>query len=485
MAGFAEWQMEPAVAAGLERLGWGADAPEVRDAVPTALRGGNLVAILPPSPAWATPIVAGVIGRPAVDGPLLILAPAAQLGEWAMTIGALLESTDLQVEVVRESVGAPSAASASRVVIASPESALARHSGSALHPEQFRAILFAWPEDWHADDAVAALLQDVARDSQRVVLTARRDRLDGADGIVERYARKAVVVAPAAADSAPATGRPLSVRTVSTPWSTRAATTAAALEQLVTATSVTIWTADQRDHQLIRRALGSLRPGVALAARTVPATGTIVCYDLPSVLQLARLSTVGEVVLLVPPGTEDYVLRTAPSRRPMVVSSPARAVADRDATLRQRIEASVDSGDHGAALYALAPLFEHLDPQAVAAALFDLWQAKTVATAPAPAAPVAEAQAPRGVATMAKIWIGAGKQDDATVADFVAVLVREVGIDRSRIGRIELRDTFALVEVPAADAEAIVLRLSGITIRKRKLTARIDQGRGGGKPPRH
>jgi hypothetical protein len=123
----------------------------------------------------------------------------------------------------------------------------------------------------------------------------------------------------------------------------------------------------------------------------------------------------------------------------------------------------------------------------VAAALFGLWQSRTAAAPTTavlrtavlePTTPVM-ASSPASAA-VAKIWIGAGKKDDATVADFVAVLVREVGVERSRIGRIELRDTFALVEVPAADAEAIVLRLSGITIRKRKLTARVDQGRSGG-----
>jgi ATP-dependent RNA helicase DeaD len=82
-------------------------------------------------------------------------------------------------------------------------------------------------------------------------------------------------------------------------------------------------------------------------------------------------------------------------------------------------------------------------------------------------------------ADTAKLWIGAGKKDEATVGDFVAVLIKEAGMDRSRIGRIELRDTFALVEVPAEDAEGIAQRLVGLTIRKRKLSARVDRGRGG------
>jgi ATP-dependent RNA helicase DeaD len=485
--------MEPAVAAGLERLGWRADAPEVRDTVPAVLRGSNVVAVLPPTPEWSAPILAALLGQPpAADRALLILAAPGQLGEWAVTVGALVEGTGLQVDIARESgdSGTVHAAIASDVVIASPEGALARHSRSALQPDRFRTVLFAWPEAWHADDAVTALLQDLPKDAQRVVLTARRDQLDGADSVVERYARKALVAGGAPTEATPTPKHALSVRTVATPWATRAATVAAVMDSL-NPPRATIWTADQRDHQLIHRALGSLRPGLVLAARSRPDAGTIICYDLPAAQELVQLSAVGEVVLLVPPGCEEFVARIAPSRRPMALNSPVNAALDRDASLRQGISAAIERGDQAGALYALAPLFERYDAQVVAAALFGLWQSRAAA-APTSAAPRvavleparAEAVTPseRGarVEGVAKIWIGAGKKDDATVADFVAVLVREVGVERSRIGRIELRDTFALVEVPAADAEAIVLRLSGITIRKRKLTARVDQRRAGG-----
>ena len=488
MAGFAEWQVEPAVAAGLERLGWRADEAEVRDVVPTVLRGGNVVAVLPPSPAWSSPIFAGLLGRqPAADSSVLILAAPGMVAEWAVTIGALVEATAIQVEVVRESAdsSARRAIRTCEVVIASPETALECHARSALHPERFRAIVFAWPEEWHADDAVAALLQDFPRDSQRIVLTARHDQLDGADGVVERYARKALVVTGAPAESSPGMSRPLSVRTVPTSWAGRAGTCAGVLDA-INAPQATIWTADHRDHQLIHRTLGSLYPGLALATRALPAAGSVICYDLPSSQQLALLSAVGEVVLLVPPGAEAYVARLAPTRRPMLVRSAARAVVERDVALRRQVVAAIEGSDHAAALYALSPLFEQFDPQAIAAALFGLWQARRAAapalsTVEGPAADRSPAPEPARPASsaVAKIWISAGKKDEATVADFVAVLVREVGMERSQIGRIELRDTFALVEVPAADADAIVQRLGGITIRKRKLTARVDQGRGG------
>ena len=49
-------------------------------------------------------------------------------------------------------------------------------------------------------------------------------------------------------------------------------------------------------------------------------------------------------------------------------------------------------------------------------------------------------------------------------------------IDRASIGRIELKDSFSLIEVPAADVERIATALNGITIRRKRLAARPDRG---------
>lgn len=396
------------------------------------------------------------------------------VGEWAVTAGALLDGAGFEVEVLRD--GAPRLAGSQRptdLVIASPEAALAQHSRSALHPDRFVAIVFAWPEQWTSGDAVSAILQDTAREAQRIVLTSGPQYVDGSDGVVEQYARKALVVNPLqlAAEGIVAT----SVRTMASPWADRPAALATLLDAL--GGNAVIWTADKRDHALIRRTLGSLPAGVVLSARDVPSTGAIVCYDPPTPPLLGQLAGAGEVTLLVPPGTETYLTSMAPARRPWTVGGSAATLAGRDAQLRQQIGRAVESRQHGAALYALAPLFEQFDAQQVAAALFDLWQRAGQAPAVAPksaAEPVAAPRPAQSAARAAKLWIGAGKKDDATVADFVAVLVREAGMDRANIGRIELRDTFALVEVPAVDAEILARRVTGLTIRKRKLQARVD-----------
>jgi hypothetical protein len=75
-----------------------------------------------------------------------------------------------------------------------------------------------------------------------------------------------------------------------------------------------------------------------------------------------------------------------------------------------------------------------------------------------------------------RLYVGVGKKDGATVNDLVAVLTKELRLERSKIGRVELRDAFSLVEVPAQDAERIATALNGTTIRRRRVTARVDRG---------
>jgi ATP-dependent RNA helicase DeaD len=76
----------------------------------------------------------------------------------------------------------------------------------------------------------------------------------------------------------------------------------------------------------------------------------------------------------------------------------------------------------------------------------------------------------------AKIYVGLGKKDGATANDFVAVLTKELRFERGKIGRIELRDAYSLIEVPAPDAEKLAGALNGVTLRRKRLTARVDRG---------
>lgn len=476
MADFGEWQVSAAVAAGLEQLGWNAEDAVVREILPPVLRGTNVVAVLPPSPASAGPIVGALAAAlETTPGRVLVLSPTALVAEWGALFAAVTAETGLRIEAARGPARATRRlkADALDVLIASPETALDLHTRSALAPEQITAIVFAWPEGWNADEAMLVLLQDLPKDAQRVVLTTDAE---ASAELVERYARRAVMI------GAPSEGEEQSpvaaIRTVATPWASRA-TVVASLLEATDPHLVAIWTSDRRDHGILRAALGGVGEGVSLVVREAPRGGTIICYDLPSLTELQVLAEAGDVTILVPPGTEAYASHLAIARRPVTIEAAAATLLQRDAGLRSEITDVLSAGPDAAALYALAPLFERWEPQQVAAALFRLWQSASLSARAVHAAATPTTTAVGGVHAT-RVWIGVGKKDDATVGDVVAVLAREVGLDRSLIGRVDLRDAFTLVEVPASEAERVALKLVGLTIRKRKLSARVDRGPDGG-----
>jgi ATP-dependent RNA helicase DeaD len=126
---------------------------------------------------------------------------------------------------------------------------------------------------------------------------------------------------------------------------------------------------------------------------------------------------------------------------------------------------TIEAGRSQRALLTLAPLFERYDSAAVAAALYEIWTNSAPPAAPAPELP-----------TTARVYVGIGKKDGATANDLVAVLTKELRVDRTKIGRIELRDTYSLIEIPAPEAEHIAGALNGATVRRRRVTARVDRG---------
>ena len=130
----------------------------------------------------------------------------------------------------------------------------------------------------------------------------------------------------------------------------------------------------------------------------------------------------------------------------------------------------------------------------MAAALYALWKRTrgggTVQASRRPGvddAPVRELVTAPGddSAPKAKIWVSVGKREGVTPADLVGALTRELKVDRTAIGRIELRDSFSLVELPATDAERIAQALNGKSVRRVRVTARLDRGQsaqGGDRP---
>lgn len=472
MADFEGLHLSPPVAAAVTRLGWTADDPVMRDAAPTAARGHNLVTLVPPVPAAATPALAGLLSRVGAGVRGLLLAAESDLDEWAGRLHLLAADSTLHVHVARGPGRGARGLHADPPVdlfVCSPATALALHRRSALKPETLSSVLLAWPEMWGETDGLAELMQDLPKEAQRIIVGASDDDVAG---LVERYARRALTVsAPGVAGTAEPAGP---IRTVGVPWSRRVSALPELMELLDPASAV-VWMLDRGHEGAIRQAVKTPDHSVQVTTGDAPRAQTIIAFDPPTPPRLRQLLSAGEVVVLTPPAAERYVRRIAATRRPLRLSGALDAAASAAEVRRAAIAGVLDKGSLDHALLTLAPLLERHDAAAVAAALFQLWTAGPGTPAPEP---VDEAPA-----APAKIFVGLGKKDGATVNDLVAVLTKEVRVEREKIGRVELRDGFMLVEIPAQDAERVAAALNGKTIRRKRVVARVDKARGGSRKP--
>lgn len=474
-----EWPgVAPALTDRLAADGWQASDELVRQVLPAVARHGNAVVAVPPTPERAAPALVGVLTAVSGSrGRALILAAPALVEPLGQLLNELAGPIDLRVVVARGPGRAARHLAEGNVdvLVASPAVALALHTRSALAIDSITSITLAWPEDWDADEATTVLLGELSRDAQRVLLASDLTRVIS---LVERHIRRSLVVGyPAlATESQPAP--PRSVRTLASPWSGRIPALGTLLE-ILDPTALTVWTSSPAPHAELATALSEVAE-LRLVSRGGEVSGPlVVCHDLPSPTELAQLGAGREVVLLATPGSEEYLRRLAPGARPVRETGMIDRLRDRDAVLRAEVVAAITERDLTAASYVLAPLLERFDPQAIAAACYALWRrdAGVAPVADPRTEPVAApATTPVGGVATARIWVGAGRRDEATVGDFVALLIKDVGMTREAIGRIELRETFALVEVPASDAERIAQALSGLSIRRRRLTARVDKG---------
>ena len=211
--------LAPPVAGNLAAAGWAADHPAMREAAPVAARGNNLVYVAPPGPAWAAPVLGGVISRLSAGprGPVLALASEEAVDEWARVAGRVARETAVRVAAAHGTARVTRLlrADTTDLVFLTPETALELVRRSALKMDAVDGMLLLYPESWGGEDLLPGLLQDAGREIQRVVVTADRD---ATAPLVERYCWKAPVVdllAPAAAQLP-------QIRIASTGWRRRA-----------------------------------------------------------------------------------------------------------------------------------------------------------------------------------------------------------------------------------------------------------------------
>ena len=315
-------------------------------------------------------------------------------------------------------------------------------SRSALKLDTVETLVIAWPESFSAE--LDTLLGE-APEAQRVILSWNPH---GLADFIERHARRAEIVGDIPLDSA---GKPLgpiaSARYAVVPASRRAVATRDVLD-----------------------AVRSVRPyvwrGGDVAAPAEP-PDAVVATTLPTRDELRLLTAIAQPLVIALASQVPY-LRSIASLSPLALPSAADRAQDRNAAVRTEISARLSHGTVDAELAVLAPLFEEHDPALVAAALLAIGRQPSAVTQPSALA------TPQ--AGWAKVFVTVGTKDRASAKDLVGALIKEVGLQKGQIGKIDVRDSFSLVEVEAAVADQAVRRLAGVTIRGRRVTARPDKG---------
>ncbi|HEV2672546.1 MAG TPA: DbpA RNA binding domain-containing protein [Gemmatimonadales bacterium] len=331
------------------------------------------------------------------------------------------------------------------LLVGAPADLAALVARAALKLEAIESIVLAWPESFSGE--LDALLAE-APNARRVILSWNPPSLSE---FLERHARRAEVIGDLPLDT---DGTPLGPV-----GSARYAVVAA-----------TRRTAGVRD---ALNTLRATRPYVWYGGEIAPPADVdvVVAGTLPTRAEMQGLIAAQAQPVVLALATQLPYLRSIAALTPLPFSPAADRATDRAAALRGRVAERLARGDVDAELALLAPLFEDYDPALVAGALLALQRE----TGNEKRETVAPASLPDDGGAWARLFVTAGRKDKASAKDLVGALIKEAGLQKGQIGKIHVRETFSLVEVAPSIAEQAVRRLTGVSIRGRRVTARPDR----------
>ena len=471
-------------------------------------RGLNTILTLPHDSAAIRQFLTMLLERldetsePAIQG--LVLAADVEtviaIGRVAASMDRPSYATLLAVPSPRRGIRALRAGLPALLIV-TPDDLLALLRESAVKLGSVRAVVFAWGEDLVAasDAALATVVAELPKEASRVLVASRLT--PDVEAFAERYVRRIARAAPTPAEALRAQISFVTVGSGAKPSALRRVLDTLDPE----AATVYVRTAeDARDARAELAGMGAAAAGISVVTEPRPIEDPLlVLYELPAsaaeLKTLAATESVKQVVALVR-SRELPLFRalsgTAP--RPLPLAGPTDRARAREAASRDELRALLADGVPARELLMLEPLLEEYDGVEVAAAALRLLErerehrprpaspppaaaapAEAAAAPPAqpgPTAPAASAAPGRTV----RVFVNAGSRDGAAPRDFVGAIANVGGVPADRIGKVEVRDNHTLVELSAADAELVVEKLAGATIRGRRIAPRLDRERGPG-----
>jgi hypothetical protein len=357
-------------------------------------------------------------------------------------------------------------ANAVGTLVATPPDARYLLGRSVLKGEHLSRVAVLWPETLLARDGSAdleAVLGD-ARNAQRIIVTTDPDPVSD---FIERHARRA----PTAVLSSLPQERLGSVRYAIVEPQAKVAAARTALD-ILSPTTTLVW-----DPTPGRFQDGLAAPDVESVTETEASRADLViAADLPSAEALARLCELGrEVLVLIRAPQLPYLERVAAKASALRLPSHTDTVRSAASRLRDELRKRVTGTDLTTALLAIEPLLDEYDPALLAAAAL-------AGQGDAPETPdTGEVPPSTGGATWTRIYVTVGRRDKAGPGQILGAVLRAAELQQADVGRIDVKESFALVEVRPEVAERTVRCLSGEKIGGRRVTARLDRHESSGK----
>jgi ATP-dependent RNA helicase DeaD len=379
-----------------------------------------------------------------------------------------------------------------QVVAGAPAELLALVQGSTLKLERVRVVVLAWVDEVIAGGEEAmleTLMAEVPKEAARVVVA--NEITSAVEAVIERYARRARRVAPVAEGAAEA-GIPIQYVSVSS--ASRLPALRRLLDDLDPVRGIVYVRTDdsERDVQDLLRALGygdsrsPEAPGVRVArAAGAGESDVVVLYDIPASREELREAVGAQprrVVALAQPRllASLRVLAGGAPVTPFTLSEAGIRARSREETVRAELRDTLSSSAFARELLTLEPLLDSYDGIEIAAATLRLLEQARFERDAARARAVESR--PHAIAVsggaMTRIFVNVGAMDNARPGDLVGAITNEAGITSAQVGKIDIRENHSLVEVASEVAESVVSKITGGTIRGRRIVARIDQERG-------
>jgi len=365
-----------------------------------------------------------------------------------------------------------------QVVVGPPGVLVELLESTVLKLDAVRVVVLAWVDELTeaSTRALETLVSEAPKDAARLIVATAVT--PAVEQLVERYARRARRIQAASAELGAVA--PLSYVTASP--ATRGETLRRVLDALdpLSAYVVTTRADSMAAVETQLRSLGYGEDSSVVRAGDNPEARAqlVVLFDFPSTdAELRKL--VGEradarVVAIVTPRQLPALKRFAGGAvSPFVLPEPAVRARARETALRDELRAVLATGQYSRELLALEPLLSDYDGVELAAAALRLLEAERAK----PQAASIAATPPASQPALTRLYLNVGSTDNVKPGDLVGAITNEAGISKAELGRVDVRDRHSTVEVATAVANSVVSKMTGVSIRGRRVVARVDEER--------